>query len=102
MIHKINLESGKYFRFYFPEAQKQEQINQADGEAAAILAVAQSRAKGLEIVANSLGFKDGKDAAALIIAEQYVQAFNKLAKTSNTLILPSNVGDVSNFVGQVC
>lgn len=90
-----------FFYLDFLEAHKQEQINQADGEAAAILAIAQSRARGLEIVANSLGFKDGKDAAALTIAEQYVHAFDKLARTNNTLILPSNVGDVSNFVGQV-
>lgn len=34
------------------------------------------------------------------MAEQYVGAFNKLARTNNTLILPSNVGDVSSLVGQ--
>lgn len=65
-----------------------------------MLAVAEARAKGLQIVANSLSMRDGKDAAALSIAEQYVLAFNRLAKTSNTLILPSNVGDVSSLVTQ--
>ncbi|XP_033215047.1 stomatin-like protein 2, mitochondrial [Belonocnema kinseyi] len=100
-VAEINVAEGqRQARILVSEAQKQEQINKADGEAAAILAIAQSRARGLEIVANSLGFKDGKDAAALTIAEQYVHAFDKLARTNNTLILPSNVGDVSNFVGQ--
>lgn len=42
----------------------------------------------------------GDDAASLTIAEQYVNAFNQLARTNNTLILPSNVGDISSLVGQ--
>lgn len=82
------------------EADKLEKINQAQGEATALLAVAEARAKGLQIVSESLGLTDGKNAASFSIAEQYVKAFNKLAKTNNTLILPSNVGDVSGFVAQ--
>lgn len=84
------------------EASKQEQINKANGEAAAVVAVAEARAKGLQVVANALGVADAKNAAALSVAERYVDAFNKLAKVNNTLILPSNVGDVSTFVAQVC
>lgn len=44
--------------------------------------------------------KDGKNAASFFVAEQYVQAFNKLARTNNTLILPSNVGNISSLVGE--
>lgn len=84
------------------EAARQEQINKATGEAAAVVAVAEARAKGLQVVANALGVMDAKNAAALSVAEQYINAFNKLAKVNNTLILPSNVGDVSTFVAQVC
>lgn len=42
----------------------------------------------------------GGNAASLTIAEQYVHAFNKLASVNNTLIIPSNVGDISSLVGQ--
>lgn len=35
-----------------------------------------------------------------MVAEKYVNAFNELARTNNTLILPSNVSDVSSLVGQ--
>ena len=66
-----------------------------------MLAVAQARAKGLELLATSLQSNNGKNAAALTIAEQYIRAFNRLAKTNNTIIVPSNVGDVSSFVAQV-
>ena len=41
------------------------------------------------------------NAASLGIAEQYVQAFSQLAKTSNTLLLPEKTGDVSSMVAQV-
>ncbi|XP_072742587.1 stomatin-like protein stl-1 [Anoplolepis gracilipes] len=98
---EINVAAGKRLaRILASEAAKQEQINKADGEAAAVVAVAEARAKGLQVVASALSVTDAKNAAALSIAEQYVNAFNKLAKVNNTLILPSNVGDVSTFVAQ--
>ena len=37
-----------------PEAEKQEQINKASGEAQAMLAVAEARAKGLKVVGGAL------------------------------------------------
>ncbi|KAJ3648822.1 hypothetical protein Zmor_020595 [Zophobas morio] len=97
----INVAEGKRkSRILASEAERQEQINKAAGEAAAILAVAEARAGGLKLVAEALKKDLGPNAASLSIAEQYVNAFDKLAKTNNTLILPSNVGDVSNLVGQ--
>ncbi|XP_070172076.1 stomatin-like protein stl-1 [Polyergus mexicanus] len=98
---EVNVAEGKRLaQILASEAARQEQINKATGQAAAVVAVAEARAKGLQVVANALGATDAKNAAALIIAEQYVNAFNKLAKVNNTLILPSNVGDVSTFVAQ--
>ncbi|XP_044264737.1 stomatin-like protein 2, mitochondrial [Tribolium madens] len=97
----INVAEGKRkSRILASEAERQEQINKAAGEAAAILAVAEARAGGLKLVAEALKKDLGPNAASLSIAEQYVNAFDKLAKTNNTLILPSNVGDVSSLVAQ--
>lgn len=50
-----------------------------------------------------MGFsvQHGSNAASLAIAEQYVQAFGKLAKTGNTLLLPEKTGDVGSMVAQV-
>ncbi|XP_054278292.1 stomatin-like protein 2, mitochondrial [Macrosteles quadrilineatus] len=97
----INVAEGKRTsRILASEAEKQEQINKASGEAAAMLAVAEARAKGLQMVAKALGVQDGKEAASLTVAEQYVEAFHNLAKTNNTMILPSNAGDVPGAVAQ--
>lgn len=42
--------------------------------------------------------QEGRNAAALEIAEQYVHAFGNLARTNNTILLPSNTGDMSSMV----
>lgn len=97
----INVAEGKrQARILASEAEKQEQINKACGEAAAILSVAEARSGGLKLVAKALEENLGSNAASLSIAEQYVHAFNKLAKSTNTLILPSNAGDISSMVAQ--
>lgn len=49
----------------------------------------------------SYRLQDGQNAASLNVAELYVQAFQKLAQKGNTIILPSNVGDVTSAVSQV-
>lgn len=63
--------------------------------------MAEARAGSLRFVASALQENFGVNAASLTIAEQYVQAFNKLARTNNTLILPANTGDISTMVAQV-
>lgn len=45
--------------------------------------------------------QNGDSAASLSVAEQYVLAFSKLAKESNTVLLPTNTGDISGMVTQV-
>jgi hypothetical protein len=45
--------------------------------------------------------KGGSDAVAMSIAQQYVEAFSKLAKTNNTMLLPTNMSDPASMVAQV-
>lgn len=80
------------------EADKQKQINEAEGKAQAILAVALATAKGLKDVAESLNMAGGLEAAKLQVAKDYVHEFGKLAKETNTLIIPTNVQDLSGMV----
>jgi hypothetical protein len=37
-------------------------------------------------------------AANLKVAEKYIEAFGHLAKANNTLIIPSNLGDVAGLI----
>ena len=98
---EINVAEGKrQARILASEAEKQESINIAVGKAKALLTLAEARAEGLKHVAAQLKSSQGNNAASLLVAEDYVKAFGNLAKTSNTLILPSNAGDVSSIVTQ--
>ena len=81
------------------EAKKQQQINEAEGQAAAILAVAKATAEGLRAVAGAIDEKGGFEAVQLRVAEHYITEFGKLAKAGNTLVVPSNLGDVGAMIG---
>ncbi|WP_028321903.1 SPFH domain-containing protein [Desulfatiglans anilini] len=80
------------------EGEKQRRINEAEGRAQEILAVAQATAEGLRLIAEQLQMAGGQAAANLRVAEQYVAEFGKLAQTSNTLVIPSNVSDLAAMV----
>ena len=83
------------------EAEKQQLINEALGQAEAVIAAGRARAQSIELVSKALTGENGQNAAALAVAEKYVGAFGELARTNNTLILPANTGDVSGMVAQV-
>ncbi|MBW1636430.1 MAG: paraslipin [Deltaproteobacteria bacterium] len=80
------------------EGEKMKRINEAEGRAQEILKVADATAKGIEKVAAALSSPGGQDAANLEVAKQYVDAFGRLAKESNTMIIPSNFSDISSMV----
>ncbi|MDO5687493.1 MAG: stomatin-like protein [Neisseria sp.] len=80
------------------EGEKTAQINRATGEAEALRLVAQATAEAVHVVAASVKEPGGLEAVNLKVAEQYVEAFGKLAKESNTLILPANIADVGGLV----
>jgi regulator of protease activity HflC (stomatin/prohibitin superfamily) len=96
---KINEAEGEKQRVIKEsEATKQQQINEAQGEAEAILAVATATSKGLYRVAQSLVVEGGESAMQLRVAEAYIAEFGKLAKEGNTLVVPSNLTDLSSMV----
>jgi regulator of protease activity HflC (stomatin/prohibitin superfamily) len=80
------------------EAKKQQQINEAEGEASAILAIATATSEGIRKVAEAIQDPGGFEAVQLRVAEQYIGEFGKLAKTSNTLVLPASVADVGSMI----
>ncbi|XP_077672714.1 stomatin-like protein 2, mitochondrial isoform X2 [Eretmochelys imbricata] len=97
----INVAEGrKQAQILASEAERAEQINKAAGEANAMLAKAKAKAEAIRLLADALTQQNGNAAASLAVAEQYVSAFSQLAKDSNTILLPSNTGDVTSMVTQ--
>jgi regulator of protease activity HflC (stomatin/prohibitin superfamily) len=80
------------------EGEKMRRINEAEGQAQEILKVAEATAEGIRRVADALSAPGGPDAANLEVAKKYIDQFGKLAKESNTMILPANLADVSAMV----
>ena len=96
---EINLAEGaKQSDILQSEGEKQAAINKAQGDATAIRLIAEATAAGITAVAEAIGKDGGQSAANLKVAELYINAFANLAKTSNTLIVPSNVSDVAGLV----
>ncbi|GBE16322.1 FtsH protease regulator HflK [bacterium BMS3Abin15] len=80
------------------EGEKQKRINEAEGQAKEIELVAYATAEGIKKIASSLSLTGGETAANLRVAEKYIAEFGKLAKENNTMIIPSNMGDISSMV----
>lgn len=98
---QINIAEGEKAHIVLnSEASLTDQVNRAKGEAEAIIAVAEATAKGIDVVAKSIQNTGGSDAVSLKVAEQYVNAFGKLAQKSNTVLLPSNLENPSGFIAQ--
>ncbi|EEG24385.1 MULTISPECIES: SPFH domain-containing protein [Eikenella] len=80
------------------QGEKVARINRAQGEAEALKLVAQASADAIRLVADAINQPGGNEAVNLKVAEQYVDAFAKLAKEGNTLIMPANVADIGGLV----
>jgi regulator of protease activity HflC (stomatin/prohibitin superfamily) len=95
----INIASGeREAAIARSEGEKQAAINRAQGEAAAIIALADASASALRQVGEAIRAPGGIDAVNLRVAEHYVDAFGKLAKTNNSIIVPADLGDMSGLI----
>lgn len=96
---KINRAEGRRQEtIAISEGEKQKRINEAEGQAAQIQLVARATAAGIEEIARSIQAPGGSDAVSLRVAEQYLMEFGKLAQTNNTMIVPSDLTDISSIL----
>jgi regulator of protease activity HflC (stomatin/prohibitin superfamily) len=96
---EINLADGeKQAAVLKSEGDKTAAINRAQGEAARIQLIADATAAAISTVAAAISAPGGTQAANLDVAKLYINAFAHLARTNNTLIIPSNVADVGALV----
>lgn len=98
----INVSEGQRQEMInLSEAEKLKQVNEAEGKAAEIELLAKATAAGIRTIAEAINAPGGTDAVNLRVAEQYIDQFGHLAKATNTLILPSDVGNIASFVSTV-
>lgn len=93
-----NAEGDKQELIKRSEGEMQKRINEASGRASEIEQIATATANGLRAISSAISEENGLNAVNLRIAEQYLMEFGKLAKTNNTLIIPSNLTDIAGVV----
>jgi regulator of protease activity HflC (stomatin/prohibitin superfamily) len=99
---KINVaEAVKQEAIAYSEGEKQKRINEAEGRAFEIERVAQATAEGVRLIAEIIRQPGGQQAVDLRIAEQYITEFGNLARTNNTMIIPSNLSDIAGLVASL-
>jgi stomatin-like protein 2 len=98
---QINVSEGEKQQVVLKsEAAQIDQINRARGEAQALLMVAEATAGSIRQVAAAINEPGGREAIELKVAEQYVDAFKNLAKTTTTVLLPSDAASAGSMVAQ--
>ena len=96
---KINRAEGdKQEMIERSEGEKAKRINEAIGRAEEIERVAAATAKGIREIAAAMNEEGGMNAVNLRVAEQYINAFGKLAGTNNSIIVPSNLSDLTGMI----
>ena len=99
MQARINIAEGvKQEMIATSEGEKMKRINEAEGKGQEIERVAKATAQGIKEIAISINAEGGKDAVNLRVAEQYIKEFGNLAQKTNTMIIPSNMADISSLI----
>ena len=96
---KINRADGeKQEAIAKSEGEKMKRINEAEGRAREILLVAEAQSEGITRVATAIMKQGGTEAVNMQLAQQYLTAFGNLAKTNNTMILPTDLANVAGVL----
>jgi len=80
------------------EGEKMKRINEAEGRSAEIKMVATATAAGIREIAAATQSEGGLNAVNLRLAEQYINEFGNLAKTGNTMIIPTDLANVAGLI----
>ena len=96
----LESEGVRQARINESEGQSEAQINNAKGQAEAIEMIAQATARSIDQISVALTQSHGEKAAALQIAEKYIEAFGRLAKESNTVVLPANLTNPGSMIAE--
>lgn len=75
-------------------------INNAIGEAETISRRSRATADGLRMIAAAISTRAGAEAVSMTVAQQYVEAFGKIAQAGNTMIVPADAANVAGMVAQ--
>ena len=84
------------------EAEKTKRVLEAEGEAEATRKRAEAQAEAIQIVGEALASADGKNAAQLDVAKEFIEMYGEMGSQSNTLMMMDrqSTGDVNQIIAQ--
>ena len=82
------------------EGDRQAQILRAEGIAESMKIEATARAEAIRKISEAINAEGGTAAVAQQLAEQYVSAFDKLAREGTIALLPADGGDIAGMVAK--
>ncbi|QRG37335.1 hypothetical protein FDK38_001708 [Candidozyma auris] len=98
MHRQVSADRSKRADILESEGVRQSKINIAEGEKQAAILKAESTAVSIERIAKTIAEHSGENAVNLQIAQEYIKEFGNIAKTTNTVVIPSSMSDVSGIV----
>ena len=111
MEKQMSAERERRVAVLASEGYRQAQINEAEGDQQAVVLRAKGDAEAVEIeagaraiaiqkISEAINAEGGTTAVAQQLSEQYIAAFDKLAREGTVALLPTDGSDVSSVVGK--
>lgn len=99
MHRQVSAERSKRAEILESEGTRQSRINIAEGEKQSLILKAEATALSIEKIANSIkNTPGGTEAINLQVAQEYIKEFGKIAKATNTVVLPANLNDLNGLM----
>ena len=100
-IQLINESEGALIRVQNEAQAAKDRIRlEAEGEAEAVLTKAKTQAEAIRLIAEALQGPEGRAAAELAIAKQYVEMYGEMGKMSNTMLFSDRPADIRALLAQ--
>ena len=77
----------------------QSRVNEAEGQAEALLSIAKATADSIKKVAVVIGQPGGDDAIRLQMIERYLDSLSKLADPRVSILLPADLSNFESLMG---
>lgn len=98
----INVSEGQRQQaINISEGEKQKRINEALGKAEGIKLIAESTAKSLTLVGESINLEGGSEALKMRLVDQYIDQIDEVLEGGDVSIFPANLASLKGIVDEL-